>query len=104
MILYSITVSVDSDIAPDWLEWMQETHIPAVMGTGYFTGYTVQELLDPPPQAGTFTFNIQYVCASLAQYEAYQQNAAQALQRDHVEKYQEKAVAFRTLLRQIDRG
>ncbi len=104
MILYSVTVSVDTDIAAEWLAWMQQTHIPEVMDTGYFSAYTMQELLDPPPQAGTLTFNIQYQCASRAQYEAYQQHAAGPLQQDHAARYREKAVAFRTLLRQIDRG
>ncbi len=104
MILYSVTISVDTGIETEWRDWMQFVHIPEVIKTGYFVGYTMQELLDPPPQRGTSTYNVQYQCESMAQYQAYQIDVAKALQKDHQDRYGEKAVAFRTLLRLIDKG
>jgi len=30
MILYNVTVSIDPEIAEEWLTWMREVHIPDV--------------------------------------------------------------------------
>ena len=35
MILYNVTVNIDTDVEEDWIEWMKETHIPEVMKTGF---------------------------------------------------------------------
>ena len=35
-VIYNVTVSVDEDAHHEWLEWMQEVHIPDVMKTGSF--------------------------------------------------------------------
>lgn len=33
MIVYSVTVNIDSSIHEDWLAWMKSKHIPDVMAT-----------------------------------------------------------------------
>ncbi len=101
MIIYSVTVSIDQLIQDDWLQWMQEKHIPDVMATGYFQEFAMQEIIDPQPQAGSLTFNIQYLCEDMEAYLAYQQHAAPTLQKEHAEKYKDRFVAFRTLLRRL---
>ena len=101
MIIYSVTVTIDASIEGDWLPWMREVHIPDVMATGYFVERSMQRLLDPKPDKGTATFNIQYLCKSMAELEAYQKNAAEALQKDHTERYKGRFAAFRTLLERL---
>jgi hypothetical protein len=101
MIIYSVTVSIDNEVREEWLSWMKTTHIPDVMATGYFSEYAIQQLLFPKPQAGTTTFNIQYLCESMEAYEAYQAKAAPALQKDHTQRYKERFVAFRSILKRI---
>ena len=101
MIIYSVTVSIDASIREEWISWMKQVHIPEVMATGYFHERTMQELLDPPPQPGSFTFNIQYTCKTIEEYEAYHQGPAEALQSAHTMRYKDKFVAFRTLLRRF---
>lgn len=101
MIIYSVTVSIDASIREEWLSWMQEVHIPEVMATGFFREKIIQELLDPPPQPGSYTFNIQYTCHTIEDYESYQQGPAQSLQEAHTLRYRDKFVAFRTLLRRF---
>lgn len=98
MILYSVTVSLDADIYDDWKFWMIEHHIPAVMNTGFFSRYHLSRLLEPPPEPGLVTVNIQYECNSLEDYEQYREKHAPALQQEHTEKYKDRFVAFRTLL------
>jgi hypothetical protein len=98
MIIYSVTVSIDTAIESDWREWMQQVHIPQVMGTGFFINSHFQKLLDPVPEPGAATYNIQYECASMELYERYQSEEAPALQADHTSRYKDRFAAFRTLL------
>lgn len=101
MIIYSITVSVDQAVAPQWFRWMQNVHIPDVMQTGYFKGFDMHQLLDPPPQEGTLTYNIQYTCKSMDAYLAYQASDAPRLQEAHTKAFKDRFVAFRTLLKRL---
>lgn len=102
MIVYSVTVSIDKNIESDWVEWMQGVHVPDVMATGFFLESHFQRLLDPPPHdPGAATYNIQYVCKSMAEYDAYQEQAAPRLQADHTERYKDRFVAFRTILERL---
>ena len=36
MILYNVTIGIDSLIEQEWLDWMKTVHVPEVMGTGMF--------------------------------------------------------------------
>ena len=101
MILYSVTVSVESDIEAEWLQWMQEAHIPEVMATGYFEAYRMARLLQPKPEIGSVTYNIQYQCTSMAQYKAYDAKEAPALRQATLDRFGQKTVAFRTLLEAV---
>ncbi len=101
MIIYNVTVNVDHDIVEDWLQWMKEKHIPDVMNTGKFTGFKFCKILTAQPDETGQTFAIQYFCNDLATLEDYQQNDAPALQKEHTERYGNKAAAFRTLLEEV---
>ncbi|MFK7972079.1 MAG: DUF4286 family protein [Bacteroidia bacterium] len=101
MIIYSVTISIEAALRANWLGWMEEVHIPDVMATGCFQSYSLQELVEPKPQEGAYTFNIQYLCESLEEYERYQKDFAPALQAEHTKRYKDRAVGFRTLLRRI---
>jgi len=102
MIVYSVTVSVDKTVEADWLNWMKTVHIPDVMATGYFVESHFHALLYPEPQEpGSETYNIQYLCKSIDEYNAYQEKEAPRLQKEHIDRYQQKCLAFRTLLSRI---
>ncbi|MEO0469102.1 MAG: DUF4286 family protein [Bacteroidota bacterium] len=101
MIIYSVTVSVEDVILTDWLDWMRNVHIPDVMKTGHFAGWQMRELIDPPPQDRTKTYNIQYEMPDMDAYLTYQRHHAKALQADHKKRYGERAVAFRSLLKDV---
>ncbi|MEL6674978.1 MAG: DUF4286 family protein [Bacteroidota bacterium] len=101
MIVYSVSATVEASVHDDWLDWMTEKHIPEVMATGFFESYTIQRLLDPAPEPGTFTYNIQYLLPSIYEYQQYQAKDAPALKKDHSDRYRDKVVAFRTLLKRL---
>ncbi len=102
MIIYNVTVKVDPSIEEDWLEWMRSTHIPDVMQTGCFVGNDIMQLRYPKDEQGA-TFAIQYTCEDMAQLEKYHREFASALQQDHVKRYGDRAVAFRTILEKLDK-
>ena len=101
MIIYNVTVKVDNETHDDWLQWMQENHIPDVMKTGYFKAFRVSRVISIKDPDGS-TYAIQYDCESTAVLHQYQVKAAPALQRQHVERYGDKALAFRTLMEVVD--
>ena len=98
MITYSVTISVDEEIVTDWIQWMKKIHIPEVMATGCFVSYKLQRLIDPEPEEGASTFNVQYDSPSLSSYEDYRDNFAAGLQKIHLDRYKDRFVALRTLL------
>ena len=98
MILYNVTIRVDEDIAEEWLSWMKTKHIPDVMRTGCFTDYKIMRILQPVQDEDSITYAVQYFCEDQQKLESYWQNDAPALQKEHLEKYSDKALAFRTVM------
>ncbi len=96
MILYNVTVSIDPEIANEWLAWMRSTHIPDVMATGHFIESRISRVHGE--EEGGVTYAITYVSPSQESLETYQKEHAPRLQNDHTAKYAGKFAAFRTLL------
>ncbi|MFZ1705544.1 MAG: DUF4286 family protein [Saprospiraceae bacterium] len=102
-IVYNVTVKIEKQSAQDWLLWMQEVHIPDVMKTGCFLSYRMTKIVEEPDEHG-IGFAIQYIAEDIQTFEKYQNNFAKQLQQEHSEKYQNKYVAFRTLLEILNEG
>lgn len=99
MIIYNVTLNVDTDVHVEWLRWMQETHIPDVMATGLFLDSRICRVL--ADDDGGITYAVQYTCADMATYERYRDEHAPRLQAETQKHYGGKFVAFRTLLEVI---
>jgi hypothetical protein len=99
MILYNVTINIEDSVHDEWLEWMKNVHIPEVMATGLFTMNNMYKVMAGDPD-GT-TYSVQYLCASMDDYEKYQNEFASALQKKTNDKYAGKFVAFRTLLEKV---
>lgn len=102
MILYNVTIKISDDVHHDWLEWMRTVHIPDVMNTGYFVENKLLRVMNHDHDGGGFTYAIQYYCESISHYNQYQENYASKLQEEHTNRYKDKFVAFRTIMKQID--
>ena len=100
MIIYNVTVKIDHEVHEDWLNWMQQVHIPDVMKTGMFSEQRMLKVLDGMTDGNTYA--IQYTCKDMATLDEYQEKHAPALQADHTARYKDKFVAFRTLLETVD--
>lgn len=101
MLLYNVTVKIDRAVASDWLDWMMQVHIPDVMMTNQFVEYRLLRILGDVEDDGV-TFAVQYLCESLDKFRHYQDNFAKALQEEHSKRYENKYVAFRTLMELVE--
>jgi len=99
MILYNVTVSVDINVAEEWLTWMKQTHIDEVMATGLFESYSIYKVLLQKEEE--LTYSIQYFTTSMSKLQQYQAKFAHGLQNKHISKYGNKVVAFRTVLESV---
>ncbi|MCS5490936.1 DUF4286 family protein [Algoriphagus limi] len=97
MILYNVTINVTPEIESDFIQWMRETHIPEVMATGLFSEHKFLRLLHEADDGST-NYAVQFFTESLKHMEDYEKNFAPALRAKTLERYQDKALAFRTLL------
>ena len=96
MILYNVTLILEDSAAQEWLQWMQEIHMPKVMATGKFVSNRILKVLDSPNEGVTYC--AQYIADDLDNYNAYQQLHAPALQEELNERFKNRFVAYRTLM------
>jgi len=96
MFLYNVTLILEDAAAQEWLQWMQDVHIPKVMATGMFVSNRLLKVVDSPNEGVTYC--AQYVAETLDQYNQYQQLYAPALQEQLNERYKNRFVAYRSLM------
>lgn len=100
MIIFNDTVIVEEAIHQDWLKWMQEVHIPAVMATGYFTKYQILNVIDSPNEGVTFC--IQYYTDNIENFNLFYNKHLHSLQENHNKVFENQFVIFNTLMRTVD--
>lgn len=100
MIIYNVTIKVDLDIHNEWVEWMKLEHIPRVLATGLFHDHRMLRILENDETDG-ITYAVQYTARNLTDYFTYQAEHAPALQQEVADRYGDKFVAFRTVMRVV---
>ncbi|MBL8006193.1 MAG: DUF4286 family protein [Ignavibacteria bacterium] len=101
MILYNVTVNIDSDVHDIWLDWMISKHIPDVLSTGLFINSRIYRIKTDDEEGG-INYSVQYFLNTIEDLETYQKNHASKLQSEHKEKFGDKFTAFRTILESVD--
>jgi hypothetical protein len=99
MIIYNVTINIDTDVEQEWLAWMKDVHIPDVMATGLFLESRMMRVL--ADDQGGNTYAIQYTAADMAHYERYRDEHAPRLQAETQKHYGGRFAAFRTLLQVV---
>lgn len=97
MYLYNVTTHIEENIESLWLEWMHETHIPAMIATGKFSQATICKVLIQEEMGGV-TYAVQYQSKSMELIKAYQEQHAIDLENDAHLKFGDKQLSFRTTL------
>ena len=100
MISYNVSLTIDSDIEMEWIEWMKHHHIPRVMDTGCFISHNFYKLIKPAEEDGE-TFILQYKAVDMTNYEKYRDEFAAEMQQEGKDKFPDKFVAFRTLMTEV---
>lgn len=100
MIIYNVTIKVEAGIASEWLQWMQQIHIPEVIATGCFTHAVTVRLLDIDDTEGP-TYAVQYHAESKANYNRYIDKFAEELRQKGFRKWGNKFIAFRSLMQVV---
>ncbi len=97
MLIYNVTTKIDWSIAAEWLKWMQEVHIPGVMGSGCFDKHQLMRLLEVDEEEGP-TYATQYYAPSRFWYDEYINKHASHFRDEVANKWGNKFIAFRTLM------
>ena len=101
MIVYNVTIKVNTFIAESWLAWLKEEHIPEVLNTGCFTNAKIMKLLEVDETEGP-TFAIQYFAENRSQYDLYIEKFAGMMRQKSFEKWGDKFIAFRSLMQVVN--
>ena len=96
MYIYNVTLSVDKSVHEEWLKWMLEEHMPEVVKTGCFVDSRILKVLNVEDEG--VTYSAQYTFLEMSDMEDYKSKHAARLQKDAMDKFKDKFVAFRTLL------
>lgn len=101
MIVYNVTIKVDESIAAEWIYWLNEDHIPAIIKTGCFTNANVLRLLEVDDSEGP-TYAVQYFTDNLTQYQLYIDNHAARMRQMSFDKWGNKFIAFRSVMEVVN--
>jgi|SRR5690606_24647484 len=100
MLLYNVTGGIDKNAEYEWLQYMKQTHIPAVMKTGMFTSFKFFKILHDQGE-DTTSYSVQYFAPYIEQVQQYLEVYAPALVEEHRQKFINKHVVFQTLLEEV---
>ena len=100
MIVYSVIVTIQSEIETQWRDWMKEVHIPDVLRTGCFPECRMYKMREPAGEQPSYV--MQYRCQSLEDYQRYR-NASRpgVLQKEHSDQFGGRFTASRMVLEEV---
>ena len=99
-IIYNETVSVDSDIENQWLEWVRQTYLPECLKTGCFTGARFTKVRSHR-QPGSTSYSIQFWCEEDRLLEQFKNIHEKKFRKMAREKFGAKQIPFTTELELI---
>jgi ABC-type microcin C transport system permease subunit YejB len=100
MLLYNVTFGIDKAIETEWILWMKENYLAAVMGTGLFTDYKMYKVLTQDDEVSV-SYSVQCFAWNIEAVLKYLHEFAPQLTELHREKFKDKHVAFNTLLEEV---
>ncbi|MFD0792640.1 DUF4286 family protein [Mucilaginibacter litoreus] len=100
MIIYNETVILEDGTEQEWLSWMKEVHIPAIMATGYFSSYKILTIVDSPNDG--ITYCVQYNADTMEQFQQYYSKHLFKFKDQHEQQFAERFVLFNTLMKTVE--
>src|ERR1700748_431239 len=102
MLVYNETIIIEENSYLEWLEWMKNIHIPAIMATGYFDSYKILNVVDSPNEGVTSC--VQYYTSTSENFGKFYEEHFNKFQSIHQQRYEHKFVLYNTLMEVIDEG
>ena len=97
MIIYNVTINIHESVHDQWLEWMQQKHIPEILETKKFSSARIVKVLIEEEMGG-ITYSTQYFTDSKATLQRYYEEDAPAFRAEGQALFGDKMLAFRTEL------
>ncbi len=101
MYIYNVTINIDVSLEEQWLEWMQQKHIPAMLETGKFSEAKLSQVM-VEEEMGGITYSVQYTTDSKETLDKYYEENAEKMRDEGAQLFKGKFVAFRTELRVVN--
>ena len=96
MIIYNVTSIIEEDIHKEYIQYMENIHMPAVMATGNFNDCYLLRLTEPVTEG--ITYCAQYITDESSRLANYRENYLPKLQDNLQVKFGNKLVSFRSVL------
>lgn len=97
MYIYNVTTNIESEIEQEWLDYMQNIHIPAMIGTGCFKGAKLTRVMVQEEMGGK-TFSVQYAVSDKETFKGYYVAYAADMNTRLDNAFKGKYVSFQTEL------
>ncbi|HEY3404131.1 MAG TPA: DUF4286 family protein [Ohtaekwangia sp.] len=100
MLLYNITIGIDREIEAEWLGWMKEQYVPAVMQSGMFFNWKMYKVLHDQ-EDGSVSYSVQYFARRIEDVVQFVEQVEPELNKIFNKRFKDRHVAFRTLLEEV---
>lgn len=101
MYLYNITFNIDEKIHQNWLQWVQEKHIPEVLEKATFkSAKLIQVMLEE--EMGGITYSVQYQVESKQLLDSFLNDSTYNLFAEMTRLFPNQFVSFSTELQVIN--
>ena len=101
MIIYNVTSNIQKQVAQQWLDWMQNKHIPEILATAKFSKAVLVRVLVPDEQDDV-TYAAQFTTSNRETLQKYYTHDAPKFRSESVTLFGDKVLTFRTELEVIE--
>lgn len=102
MIIYSITTALDPTVEHQWVEFMKESQIPAIMATEKFTDFRFVRVI--PTEQIDASYNLQLRCKDIETLNNYKAFHEGEMLNNEAKKFQGKLAFFQSTLEHLIDG
>ena len=100
MIIYNVTYNVTPEIEQQWIEWMNDHHIPSVLATGFFGSSKIFRLLTEVVENG-LTYCCQYYAEDKKELSSYLENHEEQFELVIRSKFGDRCLFFSSILEEL---
>ncbi len=100
MLLYNVTFGIDKKIETEWIAWVKENYIPALMETNLFIDYKFYKVLTHDDETSV-SYSLQCFANTIEHVVKYLNEFAPAIVEAHRIHFKDQHAAFNTLLDEV---